>query len=136
VVAGSGGQLLKTAGAALLGLSMTACNGGGDDTGNQQPEYGVADTSDTADTADTGNQADYGVPDTGYQAEYGVPDTGEPQPDPDYGVPDTGMYVDNDGDGYSEAEGDCDDTNADIYPGAPETPGDGVDSNCDGNDDT
>jgi hypothetical protein len=105
VVAGSGGQLLKTAGAALLGLSMTACNGGGDDTGNQQPEYGVADTSDT------GNQADYGVPDTG-------------------------MYVDNDGDGYSEAEGDCDDTNADIYPGAPETPGDGVDSNCDGNDDT
>jgi hypothetical protein len=125
VVAGSGGQLLKTAGAALLGLSMTACNGGGDDTGNQQPEYGVADTgdtADTADTADTGNQADYGVPDTGYQAEYGVPDTG--------------MYEDNDGDGYSEAEGDCDDTNADIYPGAPETPGDGVDSNCDGNDDT
>ena len=102
VVAGSGGQLLKTAGAALLGLSMTACNGGGDDTGDPQPEYGV--------------------PDTGNQAEYGVPDTG--------------MYEDNDGDGYSEADGDCDDTNADIYPGAPETPGDGVDSNCDGNDDT
>jgi hypothetical protein len=123
VVAGSGGQLLKTAGAALLGLSMTACNGGGDDTGDPQPEYGVADTSDTADTADTGNQADYGVPDTG-------------EPQPDYGVPDTGMYEDNDGDGYSEAEGDCDDTNADIHPAATETPGDGVDSNCDGHDDT
>ena len=120
VVAGSGGQLLKTAGAALLGLSMTACNGGDDDTGDQpQPAYGVIDTSDTA---DTGNQADYGVPDTGNQAEYGVPDTG--------------MYEDNDGDGYSEAEGDCDDTNADIHPGATETPGDGIDSNCDGNDDT
>lgn len=50
----------------------------------------------------------------------------------DYGVPDT----DEDQDGYGVYSGDCDDTNADIHPDAPETPGDGVDSNCDGNDDT
>ena len=125
----------------MLGLSMTACSGGEGDTGDgPQPAYGVVDTGDT------GDQPEYGVPDTGEpQPDYGVPDTGEPQPDygvpdtgvqPEYGVPDTGMYTDNDGDGYSEADGDCDDDNASIHPGAEETPGDGIDSNCDGNDDT
>lgn len=32
--------------------------------------------------------------------------------------------------------GDCNDGNASVYPGATETPGDGVDSNCNGNDGT
>ena len=52
-----------------------------------------------------------------------------------YGVPDTASW-DNDGDGYTPDDGDCDDGNADVNPGAEETPGDGVDSNCDGEDDT
>jgi hypothetical protein len=42
--------------------------------------------------------------------------------------------VDNDGDGYAENQGDCDDTNARIYPGAEEICGDGIDQNCDGMD--
>ena len=62
----------------------------------------------------------------------GVDDIG---PQPDYGAPETGI-MDMDGDGYSTDEGDCDDTNADIHPMAEESPGDGVDSNCDGEDDT
>ena len=45
-------------------------------------------------------------------------------------------YMDFDGDGYTPDDGDCDDDNADVNPGAEETPGDGVDSNCDGEDDT
>ena len=45
-------------------------------------------------------------------------------------------YWDNDGDGYTPEDGDCDDDNADVNPDAEETPGDGVDSNCDGEDDT
>ena len=47
--------------------------------------------------------------------------------------------LDGDGDGYyAESSGgaDCDDGDANVHPGATETPGDGVDSNCDGDDDT
>ncbi|MCB9674088.1 MAG: putative metal-binding motif-containing protein [Alphaproteobacteria bacterium] len=51
-----------------------------------------------------------------------------------YGVPDTG-FLDRDGDGYLENV-DCDETDITIHPDAEETPGDGVDSNCDGDDDT
>jgi hypothetical protein len=39
--------------------------------------------------------------------------------------------VDDDGDGFSEAEGDCDDTDPAIHPGAQEVV-DGIDNDCDG----
>ena len=39
--------------------------------------------------------------------------------------------TDDDGDGFSEFDGDCDDTNASIFPGAPEVQ-DGIDNDCDG----
>lgn len=42
---------------------------------------------------------------------------------------------DADGDGYTTDDGDCDDGNATIYPGAPETWYDGQDADCDGSDD-
>jgi hypothetical protein len=46
-----------------------------------------------------------------------------------------GGGIDFDGDGYN-ANQDCNDKFATIHPGAPETPGDGVDSNCNGKDDS
>lgn len=49
---------------------------------------------------------------------------------PAYGV----ALTDDDKDGYLTGE-DCDDGNPDIHPGARETPDDGVDSNCNGDDD-
>lgn len=60
---------------------------------------------------------------------------------PDYGVTitDTDPITDVDGDGYVDADvggDDCDDNDASIHPDAEEIPDDGVDSNCDGEDNT
>jgi Putative metal-binding motif/Cytochrome c len=41
---------------------------------------------------------------------------------------------DRDGDGVSLAQGDCDDLNHAVYPGAQERGADGIDSDCDGED--
>jgi len=43
-----------------------------------------------------------------------------------------GAPRDGDGDGYTACDGDCDDTNEDVHPGAVELPGNAVDENCDG----
>ena len=39
---------------------------------------------------------------------------------------------DADMDGFTESQGDCDDENASIYPGAPEICGNGIDEDCNG----
>ncbi|MFH2009559.1 MAG: MopE-related protein [bacterium] len=39
---------------------------------------------------------------------------------------------DNDGDGFSEAQGDCDDANPNIHPAMPENCSNGIDDNCNG----
>ena len=44
------------------------------------------------------------------------------------------VEFDNDGDGYTVSEGDCNDNDASTYPGAPEICGDGIDQDCDGAD--
>jgi len=58
------------------------------------------------------------------------------RPDSGFTFVDTSSTEDADGDGYSPSSGDCDDTVASVHPTADETLGDGVDSNCDGEDDT
>ena len=44
------------------------------------------------------------------------------------------LELDDDGDTWTECEGDCDDSTLDVHPFAEDPPGDGVDSNCDGAD--
>ena len=41
---------------------------------------------------------------------------------------------DDDGDGYSEVEGDCDDSDPGVHPGAEEICGDNIDQDCSGYD--
>ena len=46
------------------------------------------------------------------------------------------IYSDDDGDGYSEFGGDCDDGDSTVFPGAEEIPDDNIDQDCDGTDAT
>lgn len=56
--------------------------------------------------------------------------------DTSFAFNDTSSTTDTDQDGYSPREGDCDDEDANVNPGAAESINDGVDSNCDKEDDT
>ena len=49
----------------------------------------------------------------------------------DWMVDPTGT-IDNDGDKFTEKQGDCDDYNINVYPGATENCTDGIDNNCNG----
>ena len=51
-----------------------------------------------------------------------------------YGMPP--VNLDEDGDGFRIEDGDCAPLDPLIYPGAPETPDDEIDANCDGQDNT
>jgi hypothetical protein len=77
------------------------------------------------------------------QAAYGVPPMDFPspglivQPPPEVTPPEELVVkpppeLDGDGDGLLLSQGDCDDTNPTIFPGAKERWFDGVDSDCDG----
>lgn len=125
------GSLPRTAAAVLMGLTALAtATTGGTATG----------CSDSVETDGSGGEggfqsaAAYGVGGTSATGggEGGAAGMGFGGAAPAYGVPET----DNDKDGYFFPSSDCNDDDANIHPDAPETPGDGIDSNCNNSDDT
>jgi len=62
---------------------------------------------------------------------------GEPGQEPGQepaGEPNNPPVEDEDGDGFTRDDGDCDDNNPDVYPGAEDIPGNGIDEDCSGTD--
>jgi hypothetical protein len=60
--------------------------------------------------------------------------SGQPGETTEESAPVDPMTTDNDGDGYSEIQGDCNDATAAISPGAFDICGDGIDQDCSGSD--
>ena len=85
-----------------------------EDTSEPSDPVDTGDTSDTSDTSDTEDTTDSGGWDSGE-------DTGSTN---DY-------YTDDDGDGYSEYDGDCDDEDDEVSPVADEVPYNGINDDCD-----
>lgn len=131
---------MRTINSALLGLLLlsTGCLAVGD---RPSPFTGTITFDDTdtlddtedpvTDTEDPGTEDDTGLGDTGFE----TPDDTDDEP---AGTPDDPIIVgpadvDNDGDGWSEDDGDCDDSNPSAFPQVndPPDPSD-IDHNCDG----
>jgi predicted outer membrane repeat protein len=96
----------------LLLFALAGCTGPEKDPIETAP--GDTGSPDTADTADTGDSVPVDTDETD--------ETGDSAP----------VIIDNDGDGVSPDDGDCNDADATTYPGAADPACDGVDNDCDG----
>ena len=131
----------------ILAFALTACTSQGqlvvEDTGIPVDVHdidgdGIPDTADDDIDGDGVPNADDSDPTDPNEGEVDITDTGTLPTDTGDTV-DTGATVDpntldNDNDGFTPNEGDCDDTQPALNPYATDLVGDGIDQNCDGAD--
>jgi hypothetical protein len=116
--------VLAALGAWLVGCP-TPCDCPDDDS--------AAGDDDTCDDDDVGDDDTTPVDDDDSAGDDDTSDDDDTATDDDTADDDdTTADVDNDGDGYTPADGDCDDADDEIHPGAEDTCGDDVDDDCDG----
>jgi len=111
------------AAAIVAACSATSNNQFGEDAGSKNGDDGTLKEDVVNDTLDVddgdSNDTGFDIPDQ----DNDVPPTCNPKADPS---------LDQDGDGYSPNDGDCNDCNPTINPGAFDVPGNGIDDDCDG----
>ncbi|MCB9779909.1 MAG: SUMF1/EgtB/PvdO family nonheme iron enzyme [Alphaproteobacteria bacterium] len=132
----------------FLALLLTSCPSPGNSTpGDDDSSDGAGDDGTGSDGADDGGVtgADAGGGDSSTSADSGAEGDSDAGVDTGGGEVDSGGgsdsasdpdHTDDDGDGFSEAEGDCDDADPNVSPTASDVAGDGADQNCDGVDGT
>ena len=117
-------------GLGLFGLIAAACGGGGSPSSSFGLDGGVSSTA----PGSTGDDGGPSTTPTGPVPVLGTSDasvTTSPDAGGEYCTSTSGT-ADNDGDGWSPADGDCNDCNKFINPGAYDIPADGIDEDCDG----
>ena len=96
------------------------------------PTPGATPVPDTESPDDTREPSPLPTPTPGEVTSTPQPATEISSPTPPPQATQSPVPSDEDGDGW--ARGDCDDTDASVYPGAPEIPYDGIDQDCEGGD--
>jgi hypothetical protein len=121
-----------------LVLGLLGCSGP-EDSSNEKERWEGANPGECEDRADNDGDGDFDCADADC---LGSPDCVDSDTDDSAGDTDTGSVdtgdtedtgpSDEDRDGFSAEDGDCNDVNPAINPSATDLVGDGVDQNCDG----
>ena len=110
---------------------LLACRGDLMVVQKEAPLYEGDEDGECSDNADNDQDGLFDCDDEGCEGSEDCLDEPEDTENQDTASPPDPLDIDNDNDGFSENQGDCDDNNEDIHPDQTEIWYDGIDSNCD-----